>query len=233
MAENRHGKQVSAELRKEIDGYNRLMRTMRVKHLLDLTGDLTRYAVEKRVAEVQLIRRLEDEDGKLGYSVTEENIPDAFKLVPPSLKDKQDASCAIQQKSRRKKPKRIYIRDTWTRWPLLVNDIARPEFTIEEEIQGIAIKAVQRNWHAALRAADEPQPDPDDLASFEVDPEAYFADGHLDATADLGKGYLESILCALVRAMPKTAMSMFNRTKPLDWMDVLQVASCAGLASPE
>jgi hypothetical protein len=184
-------KQVAAGLHSELSEYSSLLRTLHTNDTLDLTKHITLPPPTETRRNAKRARSDVDE----GSSSVDEP-----KEEPPK-----------QPKNRK--------RDTWTRWPLLVNDVYVPEWGLEDEI-GVLVRLCQRNNpHPAFPDSEEPNPTPPD-----ADEPPYFLP-HLTQSAS---NFLSSILALIALHTPARPQSMQDRINPIGWQTVLEILGACG-----
>ena len=120
---------------------------------------------------------------------------------------------ASESNSNSRKPK-----DTWTRWPLLIQDVPTPEWTLQDEVERLANKFLQPPNDPG-QGMEEDAEEPIESAAVE----------HLTLeTAE----YLSHLFAAIAAHVPMVEGSMQNRLKPLNWENVLAIAGASGLVNP-
>lgn len=112
--------------------------------------------------------------------------------------------------SNSRKPK-----DTWTRWPLLVQDVPTPEWSLQDEVERLANKFLK------------PPSDPDEETEEEPIDSATIQHLTLETTA-----YLSHLFAMIATHVPMVKESMQNRLRPLNWENVLAVVGASGLVDP-
>lgn len=141
-----------------------------------------------------------------GSSQTHE---DDNTLDPPPA----SAAGASGSNSNSRKPK-----DNWTRWPLLLQDVPTPEWTLQDEVERLAnkiFKAPSDSDEETLEDTEEP------IDSVVVK--------HLTlATTE----YLSHLFSAIAVHVPMVKESMQNRLRPLNWENILAIVGASGLVDP-
>lgn len=109
-------------------------------------------------------------------------------------------------------------KDLWTRWPLLIQDVPVPEWTLQDEVERLANRFLHppRNFD---EETEEDAEEPIDSTAIE----------HL--TLDTTE-YLSHIFAAIAAHVPMVEGSMQNRLKPLNWENVLAIVGATGLVDP-
>ncbi|KAJ3754854.1 hypothetical protein EV360DRAFT_50798 [Lentinula raphanica] len=190
-------KRIPATLHSELSEYSSLLRAIRTNDSLDVTSQLTRYfnSEEENASgdEADFGRRakLSSQGSKkttsrLQSQATEESIASTKDPTP---------------------------RENWTRWPLLVQDVPPPEWTLRDEVANIATFLLPRTNSST----------DDDLESENCfDPEIDPSVSQMVTTMTLSSlRYLDSILASLAAIIPERPSSMINRLAPAGWQTVL------------
>ena len=108
-------------------------------------------------------------------------------------------------------------KDAWTRWPLLIQDVPIPEWTLQDEVERLANKFLQSPRNSAEETEDAEEP---------IDPVA-IENLTLETTE-----YLSHLLAAIAAHVPMVRGSMQNRLKPLNWENVLAIVGATGIVDP-
>ena len=133
-------------------------------------------------------------------------------------------------KEKAKARKRVR-RDHWTRWPLLLHDVLKPEWTLEDEVAVVAsqvLKVHPINHPVAVVPDDDDEVEDQflelDMEVEEDDPDPpYYVPPLTYITAE----FLSTILSNLASFTPARPASMQNRVEPLGWRSVIDaVVSC-------
>ena len=129
------------------------------------------------------------------------------------------------------KPKRQ--RDRWTRWPLLLEDVHIPEWTLEDEVAVIASQVMKaRPTPNTLPVFEGPleHDDPShadyvmNMEYEEDDPDHPF---YVPYLTSMTASFLSTIFSLLAKHTPARPASMQNRIEPLNWRSVIDVlATC-------
>lgn len=106
-------------------------------------------------------------------------------------------------------------KDIWTRWPLLIQDVPIPEWSLQDEVERLANKFL------------EPPGDPDEETEEEPIDSTTVKHLTLETTEHLSR--LFAIIAAHV---PVVTESMQNRLRPLNWENVLAIVGASGLVDP-
>lgn len=162
----------------------------------------------------------------------------AFQTSPKSEKarGKQKASPVLPQHRRR---------DHWTRWPLPLNDVLVPEWTLEDEIAVIASKITKSRSpiEFPVPVADSEDDMDDDgegegyieedgaIHVLDMDPDSDDPDPpyYVPYLSSVIANYLSVIFGILASHTPARPASMQNRIEPLNWRAVLDVVVSCGI----
>ncbi|KAE9392623.1 hypothetical protein BT96DRAFT_1000173 [Gymnopus androsaceus JB14] len=205
-------KLVPAALHSELTEYSSLLRALRTNDTLDITSQLTRYHVQKGKEKETYEDEDEDEEEEEGKESenddVEENQEDDEepKAGPSSLKRKRSASSSVPTSAKKKKGKQKSTRETWTRWPLLAEDVPVPEWSLEDEVAHITTSLM-------------PTSDSDSDSEADVPSSALISSLTLSSSS-----YLDSIFASIATIVPKRPPSMINRLAPVGWQTVLTAA---------
>ena len=211
MGKQKKKKRVPAALHSEISEYASLLRALRVTDALDITAQLTRPVSAPILANDEVMGRYESP--MTSHVVYEGVAPIEEKGHSPAL----DAS----QKSR----------NTWTRWPLLAEDVHIPEWRFEDEVHSLAKEALLSDLSTS---SELPASTPSDLnVSGEDQVEVLLPPSSLRVLADVSSSHLEHILSALASYTPMVDKSVQHRHHPLDWESVLNIVSATRLVDSE
>jgi hypothetical protein len=108
-------------------------------------------------------------------------------------------------------------KDAWTRWPLLIQDVPTPEWTLQDEVERLA----NRFLH--------PPSSPNEGAEGVEEPIDPVAIKHLTLQTT---EYLSHLFAAIAAHIPMVEGSMQNRLKPLNWESVLAIVGATGTVDP-
>ncbi|EPQ51924.1 hypothetical protein GLOTRDRAFT_123042 [Gloeophyllum trabeum ATCC 11539] len=241
-------KLVPAALHSELSEYASLLRALRTHNTLDLTGHLTQRRPSVSVDEPSSSEDDEERrpqnmsleqldflcDALTGDRGTEQrsNEPEAGPSTSRSIGKAKAAatgtSTVPSSPSPAPGPKRRK-RDTWTRWPLLAEDVPVPEWTLEDEVRSLAVNALQAQGTLAPPHLSD---DGEEAGSFD-DEETLLPAASVDALVFSTSDHLGRLLSSLAAHFPLAEKSMQNRVKPIGWNTVLEVAASSGLVSAE
>ncbi|KAJ7481521.1 hypothetical protein FB451DRAFT_1443846 [Mycena latifolia] len=183
-------KRVPQALHEELSEYSSLLRALRTNDTLDLTKHITK-----------------PRDPGLGRSS-----PSEARAADEQPDEEQPGE--EQPEEEKPKPKRRK-RDTWTRWPLLVNDVHVPEWGLEDEIEALMRFCLRNNPHPVFQESDDAEEAVDKPASL-----PYLTQSASD--------FLSSILALIAHHTPERPQSMQNRLNPIGWQTVLEILGCCG-----
>ncbi|KAJ4489943.1 hypothetical protein J3R30DRAFT_3417564 [Lentinula aciculospora] len=221
-------KRVPAALHSELTEYSSLLRTLRTNDTLDLTSQLTRYLSHKGKEKAQIYKDVEDEDDFVEFEDDDYgNVNPAAEVekteVGPSRRTNEN-SVARKRASRSRSSttedpvlaeKSSSTHETWTRWPLLAQDVPSPEWTFQDEVAHIA-SFFLRGTASFPRDLDSDNGSDSDMtpATSEIISSLTLSSSH----------YLDGILACLATIIPKRPASMINRLAPVGWKSVLAAA---------
>ncbi|KAJ3805135.1 hypothetical protein EV368DRAFT_51757 [Lentinula lateritia] len=199
-------KRIPAALHSELTEYSSLLRSLRTNDTLDVTSQLTRYFNHTGKEKAQTYDDDSEyiNDGDAGSSC---RTNPSSKSSTRRKRASQPQSLATEDiMSTKTNPS---IHETWTRWPLLAQDVPYPEWTLQDEVA-----------HITAFLLRETSSSPSDLDS---DPNS--STSSLISTLTLSSScYLDSILASLAAIIPKRSVSMINRLAPAGWQSVLAAA---------
>jgi hypothetical protein len=123
-------------------------------------------------------------------------------------------------------------RNTWTRWPLLAEDLHIPEWGFEDEVHLLAKQALLFDFSTSDQlptdtSSESRGVDPNVLREDQI--EALLPPSSLRSLADASSCHLEHILSALASYSPPVDKSTQHRRHPIGWESVLNIVSAAGL----
>ena len=218
-------RRVPAALHEELTEYAALMRALRTQDIMDLTKHITKDSPFT----------LGDKDVDMDSGSDSSRITGIGSSRSSKSKGKQKATDSSGQKTQLR-------RDHWTRWPLLLDDVPKPEWTLEDEVAVIANMAMKLNSTAHHSLVDnspelEDCEDEDELVDVDIaveedDPDHAF---YVPDLAAIVAGYLFTLLADLASYTAPRPASMQNRIEPLGWRTVIDaVVTCGNpeLANP-
>ncbi|KAJ3863835.1 hypothetical protein EV359DRAFT_42295 [Lentinula novae-zelandiae] len=188
-------KRIPAALHSELTEYSSLLRSLRTNDTLDVTSQLTRYFNHKGKEKAQISDDTYDDDDSECI-----NDGDRKRASRPQSLASEDIMTTKAKTS---------THETWTRWPLLAQDVPFPEWTLQDEVA-----------HITAFLLRDTSSSPSDVDS---DPNS--SNSSLISTLTLSSSrYLDSILASLAAIIPKRSVSMINRLAPAGWQSVLAAA---------
>lgn len=204
MGKQKRRKRIPAALHSEISEYASLLRALRVTDALDLTTQLTRPSWDAN-----------EEDKGRHESPTSSHVGRGGVAL---VEEKDDSSALGTSRT---------SRNTWTRWPLLAEDVHIPEWRFEDEVHSLAKQALLSDLPTssgvpASTSSDLNVPSEDQI-------EALLPPSSLRTLADVSSSHLEHILSALASYTPMVDKNMQHRRHPLGWESVLNIVSATGL----
>jgi hypothetical protein len=218
-----------AALHFELTEYASLLRALRTRDTMDLTAHLTKpspFTLHPQVNSDNDDELLDDLSSRSASAV---NSRENSVFAGPSDLD-HPINKAIEEEpaksSKKVAPKRK--RDHWTRWPLLLEDVPIPEWTLEDEVAVIASRVVKSRPTPTFPVFEGPleHDDPShtdyvmNTGVEEDDPDHPFYVPYLTSiTASL----LSTIFSLLAKHTPARSASMQNRIEPLNWRSVVDV----------
>jgi hypothetical protein len=222
MGKHKKKKVVPVALHSEISEYAFLLRALRATDTLDITTQLT---------------RLDSPSSRHATSVNEEEETSQREAPTLSRVDRTGTSSSSVEGHGRPSALDASIlsrmsRNTWTRWPLLTEDLHIPEWGFEDEVHSLAKKALSFDFSTSNRPpADTASPsrgvDSNVLSEDQI--EALLPPSSLRILADVSSSHLEHILSALASYSPPVDKSTRHRHHPINWESVLKIVSAAGL----
>jgi len=182
-------KRVPAALHSELAEYSSLIRALRANNALDITSKIVH--ADNSEDDVDDVQTLNSDFG-----------PNLHSRDTSSRKRVRQSPSASPSPESTK-------RDIWSRWPLLMNDVPRPEWSIEDETRHL-VEAISRN--PPLPAAIQPEnEDQDNISSF------------VPNLTNIVSNYLSSIFALLAAHTPNRPPGQQNRVQPMGWRAVLDV----------
>jgi hypothetical protein len=211
---------VPAALHSEISEYASLLRALRATDTLDIATQLTR--LDSSPPHATSVN--EEETGQRGASTLSHL--DRMGVSSSSVED-QGRPSALGASI----PPRM-SRNTWTRWPLLAEDLHIPEWGFEDEVHLLAKQTLlfdfsTSNQLPADASSESRGVDPTMLSEDQI--EALLPPSSLRTLADASSSHLEHILSALASYSPPVDKSTQHRRLPISWESVLKIVSATGL----
>ncbi|KAF8152903.1 hypothetical protein B0H34DRAFT_800180 [Crassisporium funariophilum] len=244
----------------ELTEYAALLRALRVRDAMDISQHLTKpnpFALSppRDRADVNIISDDDLAEEVLDDSCSPEPHPPSSvasystgsPIAGPSNLNHPSNQAVAPRKGKRKaiqptppakaKQKK---RDHWTRWPLMLDDVLIPEWTLEDEVAVIASQTLRFGPKPSFPDSPESPSAPSaqnnaedgeaitvsDLEFDEEDPDHPFFVPDLTAIiAD----FLQTIFSLLAKHTIPRPASMQNRIEPLNWRAVLDVIVSCGI----
>jgi len=228
-------KRVPAALHSELTEYSSLLRALRTNDTLDVVSHLTKPRHIVPTYDEDLLDSDEDLESVSEPPVLSE--PDVIHATDPSTSTNTDTARSKPRAEKRKRKtstnaaiNRTHKRDTWTRWPLLSEDVHVPEWGLEDEIGLLASHAIKchpppstSNPQLGIHPCpDSHPPEPD----IEVESDGYSDSdppSYLPALTLQVSNHLSQILALLVAHTFPREKSLQNRIEPIGWETVLDV----------
>ncbi|KAF9011893.1 hypothetical protein BDQ17DRAFT_1420297 [Cyathus striatus] len=236
---------VPAGLRSELDQYSSLLRALRTRSTRNVTAQLSK-PPPRFFTGTALHRSIDGDDDHSDDSeysavddpdLREPHLPpqppqpalnDAPGAGPSDLNHPSNSQSSVpvagQKRKRTNKSTTRSGRDLWTRWPLPINDVEVPEFTLEEELVALAKDSLKRN--------PPPLPDityqPGGRSTSYGTPfirNSYVTDSDSD---EHRFSFLSSIFALLSAHTQPGSASTRNRVQPMDWKSILDILSIFG-----
>lgn len=223
MEKQKKRKTVPAALHSEISEYASLLRVLRATDTLDITAQLTRLAPPSSTWRAISVN--EEEETSQREAPTLSHV-DRTGISSPSVgghgRPSASGASILPRMSRK----------TWTRWPLLADDLHIPEWRFEDEVHSLAKKALLFDFSTSNRlpadtASASRGVDPNVLSEDQI--EALLPPSSLRTLADVSSSHLEHILSALASYTPPVDKSTQHRRHPISWESVLSIVGATGL----
>jgi len=215
-------RRVPAALHRELSEYASLLRVLRTRDTMDVTKYLTKPSPFALNDDTQL--NLEDDmDGSLGDALKTQRL----NSPSPLISDSTDRSSSVRSSSKSNgSPKKRKRRDQWTRWPVMLKDVLKPEWTLEDEVAVVASQVTKARSHPLSKISPDAHPSEEsddglivlDLEVEDDDPDPPFYVPSLTYTI---ANFLSTILAQLASHTPARPCSMQNRIEPLNWQAVI------------
>ncbi|PPQ70556.1 hypothetical protein CVT26_013142 [Gymnopilus dilepis] len=241
-------RRVPEALHHELSEYAALLRALRARDALDVTKHLTKpspFALQDAGPN--------ESDGD-DDSISDSSLPSPSVSAsastagtpapgPSDLSHPANASLR-SDKAKGKRPvtpvRKQKRREHWTRWPLLLDDVMIPEWSLEDEVAVIASQVLKTRpaptFPVPLAGEDDlddeefDEDDDDrlirgqDVAMESDDPDYPYYVPYLSSIIE---SFLSSILANLASQTPARPASMQNRIEPLGWRAVIDgVVTC-------
>lgn len=215
MGKQKRRKTVPAALHSEISEYASLLRALRTTGMLDVTAQLTHQDSPHASHQAAPV----NEEGTGCREASTSSHGDNRGASSPSNEDKVYPSAG--------RGSGMSSQNTWTRWPLLAEDIHIPEWRFEDEVHSLAKQVLLSDFPISDNLSGDTSSHFSALHEDKV--EALLPPSSLRVLADVSSSHLEGILSALASYRPLVEMSTQNRHHPIGWESVLNIVSAAGL----
>lgn len=222
-------RRVPAALHHELSEYASLLRALRTRDTQDVTKHLVKPSPYE-LSQADDEQHLGSEDA-MDEMLDESSKPNHRLSFSDNLRSRSRSR--DNEGPRRKKP---IPRDHWTRWPLMLNDVLEPEWTLEDEVAVIASQVMRANSTSmslqVSSGTDVGEPE-DDLVVLDMHPEDDDPDHpfYIPFLTSIISNYLAAIFGRLASLTPPRPGSMQNRIEPLNWRAVIDAV--VSLEKPE
>jgi hypothetical protein len=218
MRNQKKRKVVPKALHSEISEYASLLRVLRATDTLDITTQLTRLDSPSSPWHADSVN--DEETGQRDASTSSH--VDRVGVLSSPVED-QGRPSALDARM---------LRNNWTRWPLLAEDVHIPEWGFEDEVHLLAKKALLLDFSTSNQpptdtSSESHGVDPNVLSEDQI--EALLPPSSLRTLADASSSHLEHILSALAYYSPLVDKSTQHRRHPISWESVLNIVSATGL----
>jgi hypothetical protein len=144
-------RRVPAALHHELSEYASLLRALRTRDTLDVTKHLTKPFPMTLSQASDDHPSSEDEMNEMLDKLSKSN---HFSSTVSSYTDDAPSSRSRSRSRVHEVPcrKKQIPRDHWTRWPLMLDDVLEPEWTLEDEVAVVASQVVRANRHLIITA---------------------------------------------------------------------------------
>lgn len=244
-------RRVPAALHHELTEYASLLRALRVRDAMDITKHITKPspfamgAVSDNDEELNSDDDLDDDKepshrkstSHSSGSKSETSLEGTGATPPKNMSAKakgkrkaEDSPTAGKRKQRR--------RNHWTRWPVPLEDVLLPEWTLEDEVAVIASQVMKRRPPPVLPVSPAGSDNMDgeegddqfirvmDMEVEDDDPDNPF---YVPYITSIVAEYLSTILGLLASLTPARPASMQNRIEPLGWRTIIDVVVTCGI----
>jgi len=243
-------RRVPAALHHELTEYASLLRALRVRDAMDITKHITKpspfaIGVVDDNEELNSDDDLDDDEelsprkqashasGSISGSSLEgtgATSPQNMSARAKGKRKAEDSPNAGKRKQRR--------RNHWTRWPVPLEDVLLPEWTLEDEVAVIASQVMKLHPPPVFPVPPAGSDDMDDeegddqfirVMDMEVeddDPDNPF---YVPYITSIVAEYLSTILGLLASLTPARPASMQNRIEPLGWRTIIDVVATCGI----
>ncbi|KAK0469037.1 uncharacterized protein EV420DRAFT_1472340 [Desarmillaria tabescens] len=213
-------KRIPVALHSELTEYSSLLRALRTESTLDVSSQISKHFRSTPAIVENDEDDSEDEDEEESRSTSPVAGPSS-SLTATLKRKRRDAgaSSPTPTPAPRKKKKKQKQADIWTKWPLLPEDLAQPQWGLEDEISVMVSQLQKENQSGGDEEEGEEDTDED---------REYLPHLHLSTS-----NCLEAILATIAAHTPLRADSMQNRLNPIDWRFVLNVLVSQEIVHPK
>ena len=202
----RKPRRVPAALHAEIAEYSSLIRALRANNALDVTSKIT----HNPEGEVDDDQTTNSDFGPTGLH-SRDISPESDDTFTRKHVRQSHSALPIPESAKR---------DIWSRWPLLMNDVPRPDWSIEDEMRHLVEDISKKHPRPPLPAViQQENEDQDDVPSF------------VPNLTNIVSNYLSSIFALLAAHTPNRSPGQQNRVQPMGWRAVLDILSSS--ANPD
>ena len=231
-------RRVPPALHFELTEYASLLRALRTRDAMDLTAHLT------KPSPFTLRPQSEPPENLDNDNLDDELLDDLSSRPASAVNSRENSAIAgpsdldhptnkafaevpvIDKASKKVIPKRK--RDQWTRWPLLLEDVPIPEWTLEDEVAVIASRVMKSRPTPTFPVFEGPleRDDPshtDYVMNTEFDEDDPDHPFYVPYLTSITASLLSTIFSLLAKHTPARSASMQNRIEPLNWRSVIDV----------
>jgi len=109
-------------------------------------------------------------------------------------------------------------KDVWTRWPLLIQDVPIPEWTLQDEVERLSNRFLQPPSNSERETEEDAEERIESVAVQHLT---------LETTE-----YLSHLFASIAAHVPMLKGSMQNRLRPFNWENILAIVGASGLIDP-
>lgn len=209
-------RRIAPELHSELTEYNSLLRALRTTSTMDMTKHLSQHYQGNAKTDYYLEPILRKENYYLERVPTPEDSEDDYSpessrasspAAGPSTSPHTPRQVRKRHRSHSPQPlpptssperKKQKQRAAWTKWPLLLNDVPKPQWMLHDEIATML---------SIIEERDDDEDEPEYLPNVSL----------------AASSFLESLLAVIAVYTPARADSLQNRLNPIDWKYVISV----------
>ncbi|KAF8065210.1 hypothetical protein FPV67DRAFT_1418777 [Lyophyllum atratum] len=240
-------KLVPAALHSELTEYSSLLRALRTSNTLDVASHMARPGPshidpeelnsdddvdDDELKEAENMEEDYDTETVTNLDVPASSVYDSRDVSPSQTAGPSSPTDTVTRSSSQKRkrnsssPPPQRRRDAWTRWPLLVDDVHVPEWSLEDEVGLLVAHASKLHPRPRLPTveSEDLNESEHDVEGWDIDTDPSFVRNLTNAVSN----HLSTILALLVTHTPNRSQGMQNRVEPMDWRAVLDVLSSCG-----